>query len=107
MAKNEPLSLSGLVEHVASELRTIKAKKPSAGQEVITLSGCEIELSAAATLEGSAGIKFYIVELGGKGSKTASHKIKLTFTAASGIVAAQTRTVSGERPVVTPNPSKE
>jgi NTP-dependent ternary system trypsin peptidase co-occuring protein len=56
---------------------------------VLALTSCEIELSVTATTEGSTGIKFYVIELGGKGSATASHNIKLTFAAAGEIFAIQ------------------
>jgi len=92
-AKKEPtpISLSQLVESVASELRIVKAKRPPVGEDVITLTNCDIELSVEASVEGSAGIKFYVVEVGGKGSATTSHKITLRFSAPAGVVAAVQR----------------
>jgi hypothetical protein len=80
--KKTPITLSELIESVSVELRTIRANKPAEGEEVIALTNCEIELSVAATTEGSAGIKFYVIEFGGKGSATASHKTKPTFAVA-------------------------
>lgn len=47
------------------------------------LKPVELELSIAMTLKGEAGaqVKFWVVELGGKGSgeKTATHKLRLTL----------------------------
>ena len=56
---------------------------------MLALTSCEIELSVMATTERSTGIKFYVIELGEKGSATASHSIKLTFAAAGEIFAIQ------------------
>jgi hypothetical protein len=77
----QPVSISDLVKDVASELRTLKNSPPRRGEEVMTLSECEIELSVGATMEASGGLKFYVVEVGGKGSTSASHRIKLKFSA--------------------------
>jgi hypothetical protein len=108
-SKKEPkaVSLSELVKSVASELRIVKADKPAPGQEVMTLTNCDIELSVAATMEGSAGIKFYVVEIGGKGSATASHKITLKFTS-TGVAAAVQRTAQSDEevPAARPNPNR-
>ncbi|HEY6372168.1 MAG TPA: trypco2 family protein [Candidatus Sulfotelmatobacter sp.] len=100
-----PVSLSELVKSVAAELRIVKADKPAAGEEVITLTNCDIELSVAATMEGSAGIKFYVVEIGGKGSATASHKITLKFSAPAGVIAAVQRKAQSNEEIPAPKPN--
>ncbi len=105
----QPISLSALVKNVASELRALKQSPPKPGEEVMTLTNCDIELSVGATLEGNAGLKFYVIEIGGKGSATASHKITLKFAASGSAilaVASQVRPAEGG-PVSRPNPAKK
>ncbi len=103
-----PVSLSELVKNVACELRLLKADKPASGEEVISLTNCDIELSVEATMEGSAGIKFYVVELGAKGSARASHKITLKFASPAGAVAAvqSVRAPDDEVPAARRNPNR-
>jgi hypothetical protein len=67
----QPVSISDLVKDVASELRTLKNSPPRRGEEVMTLSECEIELSVGARWRPLAGSSTWSVG----GSTSASHRI--------------------------------
>ena len=86
----KPVSLTELVQDVARQLRELKKQQPPPGEAVIGFKECEVELSVGATVEVGGGIKFWVLEVSGKGSTSATHKIKLTFSAlGAGIQAVQ------------------
>ena len=75
------ISLSTLVRQAAAELRDLKAVPPIPGQEVMSFTECSIELSVTVTNEASGGLKFWVVEAGGKAVGSQAHKITLKFSA--------------------------
>src|SRR4051794_10721528 len=98
MASDGSLTLSGLVEAAADELR--KAKVKADVDPVMQFTGCEIELDVKVAAEGAAGFKIWILEVGGKASKERSGTIKLTFGPLPGeIIAAVAMTPGDPGPV--------
>ncbi|MEO6721328.1 MAG: trypco2 family protein [Ferruginibacter sp.] len=83
MPTNQPLSLSELIKTVADELRLAnensKEKTP-----VMKFTECELELKVNVAVEGKAGIKFWIVDIGGGGKKENAHTIKVKFNSLDG-----------------------
>ena len=96
----KPVSLTELVRDVAEQLRELKRQPPPADEAVLGFKECSIELSVAATIQGGAGIKFYVVEVSGKGSTSATHKIKLTFSSVGDSIQATQSAASNKTPSV-------
>lgn len=99
MSKVHPgFTLSQLIETTATELRAVREKNVS--DPIIQLTGCELELAVTVSAEGSAGIKFWVVDASTKAAGSTVSKIKLTFNPVGGAVAAvaQTETKTGELP---------
>jgi len=79
MANKEPaLSLDAIVRDVANQLHRLR-EDPVPKDPVIQFSGCEIELSVKATVEGGGGVRFYIFSAEAKAAKEHLSKIKLSF----------------------------
>jgi hypothetical protein len=82
MAEKElALSLDAIVRDVANQLHRLR-ETPLPKDPVIQFSGCEIELSVKATVEGGGGVRFYIFSAQAKAANEHLSKIKLTFGAA-------------------------
>ena len=82
MAEKEPaLSLDAIVRDVANQLQRLR-ENPLPKDPVIRFSGCEIELSVKATVEGGGGVRFYIFSAQAKAANEQLSKIKLSFGAA-------------------------
>jgi len=82
MASVPSIPLSKAIEDLRAELLT--ALRSGVGQELqFRLKPIELELKVAITndLEGNAGIKFWVVDLGSKGSyeNATTHTLKLTL----------------------------
>jgi hypothetical protein len=84
MAEERPpaelgLSLSDLVGHVRDELIAIRSRPTSQTDPIMELTKFDLEVSVAVSAEGSAGLKFWVVNLGAEAGVRHVHKIKLTF----------------------------
>jgi len=81
MAGQRGLTLSELVAHTAEELRRVKEQEPPPEDAVMRFTECEMELAVKVTVEGHAGIKIYILDVGGGGTHEAANTIRLKFSA--------------------------
>lgn len=63
---------------IRSEL--LSARTDDAGRAILKLSDVELEMSVATTKEADGGIKFWVVEIGGRYSKEKTHTVRLKFT---------------------------
>jgi hypothetical protein len=78
MAKVHPgFTLAQLVETTANELRAVRAG--ASDDAVIKFTGCELELAVTVSAESGGGIRFWLVELSGKGKAETVSKVKLKF----------------------------
>ncbi len=78
--KNKALSLSELITNIADELRIAKNKNANE-KAVMAFKECELELKVNIKVEGTAGIKFWIIEFGGGAARERGHTIKMKFNA--------------------------
>jgi hypothetical protein len=108
MTSQSGLTLSQLVAHTAEELRRVKEQEPSPEDAVMQFTECEMELAVKITVEGSAGIKIYIVNVGAKGAREATHTVRLKFSAiGSNIIQAPIVDEEGAKPIVRQAPVQE
>lgn len=77
---NKALSLSELINDVANELRIAQSLSQEKSP-VMGFTECELELQVNIATEGKAGIKFWIIDIGGGANKEKTHTIKLKFSA--------------------------
>lgn len=79
MSEENSLGLAELIEHIKQELLSTEAE----GEKPIPLFSVDqvnLELQVTARKEGKAGIKVYVVELGGGGSRDDVQKVTVTLT---------------------------
>jgi hypothetical protein len=109
MTSQKGLTLSELVAHTAEELRRVKEQEPPPEDVVMRFTECEMELAVKVTVEGHAGIKIYILDVGGGGTHEAANTIRLKFSAIeSNIIQAPIEDEEGARqPVRQTPPQKE
>lgn len=77
---NKALSLSELINDVANELRIAKSLSADKAP-VMEFTECELELQVNIAVEGNAGIKFWIIDIGGGAKQEKTHTIKIKFNA--------------------------
>jgi hypothetical protein len=75
----EPIELGELVDYVASQLVEAEAKGAKRSRRILELEDVELELSVTFQKRGKAGIKAYVVELGGGVDVGRTHRIKVAF----------------------------
>jgi len=80
MPKENAQTLSQLIKNVADELRKAKTEPPPPAGTVMRFKECEIELNVKLSFEGSAGLRIWVIEAGGKGAREAGHTIRLKFS---------------------------
>lgn len=100
MAEKSGLTLSELVKQAAGELRKVKAEEPPPDEAVMQFIECQIDLNVKVSVEGRAGIKFWILDVGGKAARDKGHMIRLKFSAipGRGIQALQERPGPAKKP---------
>jgi hypothetical protein len=79
MSEGNSIRLAELIEHIKQELLSTEAE----GENPIPLFSVDqvnLELQVTARKEGKAGIKVYVVELGGGGSRDDVQKVTVTLT---------------------------
>nr|WP_322712713.1 trypco2 family protein [Nostoc sp. ChiSLP03a]MDZ8213924.1 trypco2 family protein [Nostoc sp. ChiSLP03a] len=79
MSEGNSIGLAELIEHIKQELLSTEAE----GEKPIPLFSVDqvnLELQVTARKEGKAGIKVYVVELGGGGSRDDVQKVTVTLT---------------------------
>jgi hypothetical protein len=79
MSEENSIGLAELIEQIKQELLSTEAE----GEKPIPLFSVDqvsLELQVTARKEGKAGIKVYVVELGGGGSRDDVQKVTVTLT---------------------------
>lgn len=79
MSEGNSIGLAELIEQIKQELLSTEAE----GEKPIPLFSVDqvnLELQVTARKEGKAGIKVYVVELGGGGSRDDVQKVTVTLT---------------------------
>jgi hypothetical protein len=87
MAAPRRIVLGDLLENVTSELRAANERALAAGNAVMKFKECELELAIEAENQGKAGIKFWVLNVGGSLKRTESNTIKIKYTAIGDTVA--------------------
>lgn len=98
MAKAQPgFTLAQLIETTANELRAVRDKGEK--DAVIQFTGCELELAVTVSAEAGGGVKFWLVDLSGKGKAETVSKVKLSFGPLPGsVIAAAAKSGTGKGP---------
>lgn len=78
------VELAQLVNHVATELLKAEASAAERSQRVMRFTECQLEMAIEIETSGSAGIKVWVLELGGDRTKTNSNTITVKFQALEG-----------------------
>lgn len=78
------VELSDLVAYVSTQLTKASDDAKGRGEPVMEFDGCTLEMSVAVTSEAQAGIKVYVVTLGGDISKAETQTITATFKSIPG-----------------------
>ena len=73
--------LSEVLAHIAEELNEANKAAQARGYAPMIFSECEIDFAVELGKEGKAGLKLYILQLGGKIKRSESNTIKIKFTA--------------------------
>jgi Trypsin-co-occurring domain 2 len=79
MSEGNSIGLAELIEHIKQELLSteVEGEKPI---PLFSVDQVNLELQVTARKEGKAGIKVYVVELGGGGSRDDVQKVTVTLT---------------------------
>jgi Trypsin-co-occurring domain 2 len=78
------VELAQLIDHVASELLKAEANAAGRSDRVMRFTECQLEMAISIETSGGAGIKVYVLELGGDRSKTNSNTIMVKFQSLPG-----------------------
>lgn len=73
------VAISDLIVAVSDGIRDAKQKSKDK-EAVLQLSQCEIELAVNVSVEGKAGLRFWIIEAGAGGATETASRIKLSFS---------------------------
>jgi hypothetical protein len=73
------IGLGDLILTTAQEIRKARDESAKSGDPVLTLEGCELELKVTISVEGSAGIKVWLLDLSTEGSAERASTITLRF----------------------------
>lgn len=73
------IELADLVDYVASQLAEAEGRASKRASRIIALQECQLEMTVTVKREGKAGIRVYVVELGGGGSSEHLHRISAKF----------------------------
>jgi hypothetical protein len=75
------VELSDLITYVSTQLIEASKGVPARGGPVMTFDQCTLEMTVTVAKDANAGIKVYVVTLGGEVSKAETHTITTTFKA--------------------------
>jgi hypothetical protein len=78
------VELAQLVDHVATELLKAEASAAERSERVMRFTECQLEMAISIETGGDAGIKVWVLELGGGRTKTNSNTITVKFQALEG-----------------------
>lgn len=73
------IALSDILDQVANELINAEARAKARGRATMIFEECEVEFSVSFESSGNAGIKLYVVNIGGSAKQFSSNKIKVKF----------------------------
>tara|TARA_R110000824_G_scaffold114351_1_gene264810 strand:- start:649 stop:969 length:321 start_codon:yes stop_codon:yes gene_type:complete len=83
---SEGLEISDLILALSSGIREAAEKSAAeSNNPVVQLAGCEVELTVTAKLDGKAGVKFWLIDVGGGKSSENVSRIKLQFVPPKGV----------------------
>lgn len=71
------IELANLIETVANQLRAARTDQPDA---IIDLAECELEMAIQTSWEAGAGIRVWVLELGGRRNKSNTNTVRVKFT---------------------------
>ncbi len=77
--RSSMLTLAELISDVTAQLRQAEAEAPR-DSGVMQFKECELELAVSIEAEGRAGVRVYVVELGGGVTRASSNTIKVRFS---------------------------
>lgn len=93
------IQLSKLLDYIGTQIRDAHQKATKADKAVMKFQECELELAIEAEDQGEAGLKVWVIQLGGGSKRTESNTIRVKYTALSEPIVAA---VSGEISNITP-----
>jgi hypothetical protein len=78
------LRVAYLLQELADEFRGLRAAAIDDGKpDVLTATKCTLELGLTWTVEGSAGVKFWVLELGAGAKRVSSQKVTIEMSLAA------------------------
>ena len=75
------IQLSKLLDYIGTQIRDAHQKATEADKAVMKFQECELELAIEAEDQGEAGLKVWVLQLGGSSKRTESNTIKVKYTA--------------------------
>lgn len=78
------VELSKVLDHIAAELIVVDTAARTRSKPVMQFDECEIEFAVKVEMSGQAGIKVWVLEIGGGGKHEHSNKIKVKFKSIPG-----------------------
>jgi hypothetical protein len=75
----ETIELADLIDYIAEQLLEAEARGAKRSERVLELGDVELELTVAFEKKAGAGIKIYVIDLGGGVASSHTHRIKTTF----------------------------
>jgi hypothetical protein len=100
------IPLGELLRYVSSEVRRVHQEAIAKGEPVMRFAECELELAIEAEGKAEAGLRVWVLKLGGGVKRTEANTIKVKYTALGGdetkggIVAGITGTKGSQRKIV-------
>ncbi|TBR58294.1 hypothetical protein B4U84_20390 [Westiellopsis prolifica IICB1] len=79
MSEERPIGLTELIEQVRRELLSTTSHKDTE-VPLLSVDTVELELQVTVHREGKGGLKVYVVEMGGGGSRNDVQKVKVTLS---------------------------
>ena len=71
--------LASFIDQVAQQLLAAEAKAKTRGDHVMQFEECELEMAVSVGKDAKAGIKVWVIELGGGAKKTDANTIRVKF----------------------------
>ncbi len=73
------IPLADLLANVAEELLKAQKTAQARGEAVMQFEECEVEFAIKAEVDGKAGVKLYVVNIGGGVKRTEANTIRVKF----------------------------
>ncbi len=97
----DKIPLSDVLAHISDELWAANERARKRGRGTMQFTECEIEFAIETEGKGAAGIKIYVVNLGGELKRSETNTIKLKFSSIPGtsIIAENVTNQAAPKPV--------